>query len=184
MSYRGAYQRYMQRNPRIEERYFSHSRTADQKVAIVTIEGAIMHSDGFAKWQIDQVARGSGCQSGRAARRFTRRDRDRQRLPLPSLEDAPRRGGNGRKIPLVVSMGGIAASGGYYVSMAAGATPESIFAERTTWTGSIGVIIPHYNIGDLLGELEDCRRLSHQRPAEGDGKPDTEAHDADGRGGA
>src|SRR5215470_19455056 len=54
LSYRGAYQRYMQRNPRIEERYFSHSKTADAKVAIVAIEGAIMHSDGFAKWQIDQ----------------------------------------------------------------------------------------------------------------------------------
>ena len=49
------YQRYIQRNPRIEERFFSHSETADQKVAIISIEGAIMHSDGFAKWQIDQV---------------------------------------------------------------------------------------------------------------------------------
>ncbi len=29
--------------------------------------------------------------------------------------------------------------------MAAGDVPDTIFAERTTWTGSIGVIIPHYN---------------------------------------
>ncbi len=40
-----------------------------------------------------------------------------------------------KKIPVIVSMGGVAASGGYY--MAAGA--RYIFAEPTTITGSIGV---------------------------------------------
>lgn len=40
------------------------------------------------------------------------------------------------KKPLVVSMGNVAASGGYYVSMAA----EKIFADETTITGSIGVV--------------------------------------------
>jgi protease IV len=53
-------------------------------------------------------------------------------------------------IPIVVSMGGVAASGGYYVSMCVGDTPDSIFAEPTTWTGSIGVVIPHYNFEDLM----------------------------------
>ena len=53
-------------------------------------------------------------------------------------------------VPLVVSMGGMAASGGYYVSMCVGERPETIFAEPTTWTGSIGVIIPHYNLAELL----------------------------------
>lgn len=41
-----------------------------------------------------------------------------------------------RKVPVYVSMGGIAASGGYYVSMVA----DKIYAERSTITGSIGVI--------------------------------------------
>lgn len=40
------------------------------------------------------------------------------------------------KKPLIVSMGNVAASGGYYVSMAA----EKIFADATTITGSIGVV--------------------------------------------
>ena len=40
------------------------------------------------------------------------------------------------KKPLVVSMGNVAASGGYYVSMAA----ERIFADAQTITGSIGVV--------------------------------------------
>ena len=52
-----AYEQYVQKNPRIEERYVSHSETAPQKVAIITIEGTILHSDGFAKWQIDQAAK-------------------------------------------------------------------------------------------------------------------------------
>ena len=55
-----------------------------------------------------------------------------------------------KKIKLVVSMGGMAASGGYYISMAVGDTPDTIFAEPTTWTGSIGVVIPHYDISELL----------------------------------
>ncbi len=67
-------------------------------------------------------------------------------------------------IPIVVSMGGLAASGGYYVSMCVGDTPETIFAEPTTWTGSIGVIIPHYNVADLMkkwGIQEDAVASHH-----------------------
>ena len=49
-------------------------------------------------------------------------------------------------------MGSIAASGGYYVSMAVGHTPGTIFAEPTCFTGSIGVIIAHYNIAEFMEE--------------------------------
>ena len=58
-----------------------------------------------------------------------------------------------RKLPLVVSMGSICASGGYYVAMAVGNQPNSIFAEPTTWTGSIGVIIPHFDLSGGLAKL-------------------------------
>ena len=58
-----------------------------------------------------------------------------------------------RKIPLVVSMGGMAASGGYYVSMAVGHEPDRIFAEPTCFTGSIGVLMPHYEIAGLLEKI-------------------------------
>jgi protease-4 len=50
---------------------------------------------------------------------------------------------------MVVSMGSLAASGGYYISMAADGE-DTIFAEPATWTGSIGVIIPHYDISKFL----------------------------------
>ncbi len=56
------------------------------------------------------------------------------------------------KKPVFVSMGNMAASGGYYVAMGAGPAGR-IFAESTTWTGSIGVIIPHYEATELAEKV-------------------------------
>ncbi|MDM7992384.1 MAG: signal peptide peptidase SppA [Candidatus Fermentibacter sp.] len=53
------------------------------------------------------------------------------------------------EMPVVVSMGGVAASGGYY--MACGA--DSIFADDFTITGSIGVIGGKIAAGDLLDRI-------------------------------
>ena len=50
------------------------------------------------------------------------------------------------KKKVVVSMGSVAASGGYYVACGA----DKIFANPGTITGSIGVIAEWYNYGDLL----------------------------------
>ena len=50
-----------------------------------------------------------------------------------------------RGFPIVVAMKGLAASGGYYVSAGA----DQIFAEPTTLTGSIGVIMPNFNLNEL-----------------------------------
>jgi protease-4 len=56
------------------------------------------------------------------------------------------------KKPIYVAMKRMAASGGYYISMGAG--PEGrIFVEPTTWTGSIGVIIPRYNATELANKF-------------------------------
>jgi protease-4 len=52
------------------------------------------------------------------------------------------------KKPVYVYMTGMAASGGYYISMGAGPSGK-IFAEPTVWTGSIGVIIPRYDVSQL-----------------------------------
>lgn len=51
-----------------------------------------------------------------------------------------------KKKPIVVSMGNYAASGGYYISCAA----DSIFADPTTLTGSIGVVGVMFNITDMM----------------------------------
>ena len=56
-----------------------------------------------------------------------------------------------KQVPVYVSMARMAASGGYYVAMGAGPDGK-IYAEPTTWTGSIGVIIPRYNVSELATE--------------------------------
>lgn len=54
-----------------------------------------------------------------------------------------------KKKPLVVSMGDVAASGGYYISAGA----DKIYAEPTTITGSIGVFGTIPNINELAANI-------------------------------
>jgi protease IV len=54
-----------------------------------------------------------------------------------------------RSPAIVVSMGDVAASGGYYVSMGA----KTVLADPMTVTGSIGVISLHLDVSGLLGRL-------------------------------
>ena len=51
--------------------------------------------------------------------------------------------------PVVVSMGSLAASGGYYVAVGG----SHIFAHETTFTGSIGVIMQSLNYSDMIGKI-------------------------------
>ena len=51
--------------------------------------------------------------------------------------------------PVVVSMGNVAASGGYYISLPA----NYIFANPGTITGSIGVVVQHVAYRDLLEKI-------------------------------
>ena len=134
----------------VQEKYFSHNSAARNKIAILPIEGIILESEeGFVKRAIDRAMKDDNLKA------------------LVLRVDSPGGSVSGsdyiyhhlrdlatqRNIPIVVSMGGIAASGGYYVSMAAGTTPDVIFAEPTGFTGSIGVIIPHYNFSGLMEKI-------------------------------
>jgi len=139
----------------VQEQHFSHQSGAANKVAIVSVEGVIITGDGFFKRQIDRVRDDDSVKA--IVLRVnspggTISGSDYMYHHLKKLADE-------REIPVVVSMGGIAASGGYYVSMAVGDRPDTIYAEPTTWTGSIGVIIPHYDcsvlLNDKLGITED-----------------------------
>ena len=64
--------------------------------------------------------------------------------PSQEIHDAVKRIKARKKV--VVSMGGLAASGGYYIS----APADKIYAEPGTLTGSIGVIFMHFNVRGLL----------------------------------
>lgn len=54
-----------------------------------------------------------------------------------------------RKLPVYVSMGSMAASGGYYISTAA----DKIFASKETLTGSLGVIMQGYDYSGLMKKV-------------------------------
>jgi protease-4 len=154
-----AYRSYMQANPPLLEKYVALNPAGAEKVAVITVEGTIMHTDGFAKWQIDHVRKDPAVKAV-----VLRVDSPGGTITgshylyhhLLKLQKE-------KQIPLVVSMGGLAASGGYYISMAVGNTPDTIFAEPTTWTGSIGVVIPHYDLSGLLQkwDIEDDSIASH-----------------------
>jgi protease-4 len=61
-----------------------------------------------------------------------------------SVREAQRRGK-----PVVVSMGDVAGSGGYYVAMNA----DAIVAEPSTITGSIGVVFTRFSLSKLMARL-------------------------------
>ncbi len=155
-----AYQSYFSDSDGPQEKYHSLSKTATDKIAVIDVSGTIIESDGFVKKQLDRV----------------REDDDVVAIVLrinspggtvtgsDYLHHHVQELAEERGLPVVVSMGGICASGGYYIAMAAGSKENVIFAEPTTWTGSIGVVIPHYNLSGLLADyqVKDDSIASHK----------------------
>jgi protease IV len=155
----GGRQSYFESEGELHEKYHSLSKTATAKVAIVTLEGTIMSEDNFLKKQLDAVRRDKNVKAivlriNSPGGTVTGSDYLYHHLTQLIAE---------KKIPLVVSMGAIAASGGYYVAMAAGPHEKTIYAEPSCWTGSIGVIIPHYDLSALLTkwDIQDDSIASH-----------------------
>ena len=145
----------------MRERFHSGSAKAKDKIAIIAVRGVIMSGDGFVKQQIDRVRSDDSIKAvvlrvespgGTVA------GSDYIYHHLKRLRDE-------RELPIVVSMGSVAASGGYYISMAVGDQEKSIYAEPTTTTGSIGVIIPHVDISGLMKkyDISDDSIMSHER---------------------
>lgn len=137
------YQHYFASSEPPHERYHSGSKSSDEKIAILKIEATIMSP--FTERLIHQIDHAA---------------KDKKVKAVLLLIDSP--GGlvtdshqiyhrlqklNQEK-PVYVQMKRIAASGGYYIAMGAGPKAK-IFAEPTTWTGSIGVILPHFDVSKL-----------------------------------
>lgn len=145
----------------IAESHFSGDKSSPNKIAIITLAGVIQDGHGFIKRQID----------------IAKKDKSIKAIVLRVNSPGGTVSGSDyiyhhlirlkqeNEIPIVVSMGGIAASGGYYVSMAVGDQQDAIFAEPTTTTGSIGVIIPHWEFSDLMNQygVTDDSIQSHPR---------------------
>jgi len=69
--------------------------------------------------------------------------------------------------PVIASMGEVAASGGYYIALAC----DEIYAEPTTITASIGVIIQTFNVHDGLSRLGIHARALTSGPNKAMGSP-------------
>jgi protease-4 len=130
----------------VGERFHGGTSGAADKVAVVEIEGTIVEGLlSFAHRQIDRAAADKNVKAvvvriNSPGGTITASDDLHRRLVQLRDGTNPRHPGQGK--PLVVSMGSLAASGGYYIAMPAKKTkPEDvkIFAEPTTLTGSIGV---------------------------------------------
>lgn len=153
----------------ITEKYHSGSTNlaATDKIAIITVSGAIMDGDGFAKKQIDKIrkddhVKGVVLRIDSPGGSVSGSDYIYHHLKKLRAEKVAK---HNKDFPMIVSMGSMAASGGYYVAMAVGDQPKSIYAEPTTTTGSIGVMIPHYDISGLLEkyDIKDDTIATHPR---------------------
>jgi len=149
-----AYHTYLGTGEGVVERFYSGDLAAPDKIALVYVVGTIVPPF-----------------TGRVLKAVEQAGTDEHVKGVVLVVDSPgglvadsheiyhqlRRLDQERHKPIYVAMRRLAASGGYYVSMGAG--PDGlIFAEPTTWTGSIGVIIPHYDasgLADKLGVKDD-----------------------------
>ncbi len=132
----------------LRKHHHSGKRGAADKIALVRVDGLLMEGlINYAQKQIDEAAEDSNVKavvlrinspggSITASDDLHKRIHD-LRFGNPQKKTQPKK--------LVVSMGSLAASGGYYIAMPA----EYLVAERTTITGSIGVYASFPNIADL-----------------------------------
>ncbi|MBK6327346.1 MAG: signal peptide peptidase SppA [Chloroflexi bacterium] len=120
-------------------------------VAIVRIEGTILSGD--------QSSSGGEAVSGRVIRDLENAAGDPSVKAIILLVDSPGGSVTGSaqiwealqtiEKPIVVSMVGVAASGGYYVS----APADYIIARPDTLTGSLGVIMTLYDASELIDKV-------------------------------
>ena len=135
----------------ITERHYSGEEGSKSRIAVIRIEGVLMEgmTHHFIK-QIEQVAKDDKVKA--VVIRIdspggTISAADELHRLLTQLRDGKlRRFPDSKPKKMVVSMGAIAASGGYYIAMPA----ERIFAEPTCITGSIGVYASLPNVADLI----------------------------------
>ena len=135
-----------QDTPVILEKYISGNEIAPSKIVIIPVEGIITgNEDGFVRKAIKTAEEdGNVCAVVLRVNSpgGTVTGSDYYYNLLKKMKST-------RKIPIVVSMGDLATSGGYYISMCG----DVIFAERSSWTGSIGVIISLYNAAELAKKI-------------------------------
>jgi protease-4 len=136
----------------LTEKYHSGEASATDKVAIVRVDGSIVEGlMGYASSQLRDAARDDRVKAivlaiNSPGGSVTASDQlHKQIIDLRDGKWEKPSGSRSNAKPVVVAMESIAASGGYYIA----APAQSIFAEPTTITGSIGVYIPILDLHEL-----------------------------------
>ena len=130
----------------VAEKFIGGNRSAQDKIAVITIDGVIYGSaDDFVVKQIRRVLTDTRVKA--VVLRVnspggTMSGSDYYLHLLKKMKSE-------RRIPIIVSMGSVAASGGYYVSMVG----DEIYAEPSTLTGSIGVIASLFDASELFKKI-------------------------------
>lgn len=138
--------------PKFEEEYVVKGAASDDKIALISLRGVISSSEKGTEGEsmVDDI---------KIALQQAVDDKDVKAIVLNI--DSP--GGEvtasdviynavkkaRAQKPVVIYMGSLAASGGYYVSCGG----SWLIANETTFTGSIGVIMETMNFQDLLGKV-------------------------------
>jgi protease-4 len=130
----------------VTERVIAGDRNASEKIAVINVEGVIVqNADGFIARQIRRVMSDTKVKAVVVRVNSpggTMAGSDYYLYLLNKMKSE-------RRIPVVVSMGTTAASGGYYVSMVG----DEIYAEPSTITGSIGVIASLFDASALFEKI-------------------------------
>jgi len=149
--YSGAVDNPLEADPSgVNERFFLGDPNAKDKIAVVRVTGVL--TDGgiaFAVQQLEAAARDKRVRAvvlriNSPGGTVTSSEELYQNIVNVRDDNGRRFKGTGPK-PVSVSMGGVAASGGYYIAVAG----KPISAEPTTITGSIGVFVAIPNLAKL-----------------------------------
>ena len=133
----------------LDETFHSGSATSSDKIAIIRMDGVIMEGAmHYPHKQIEQAVDDNNVKAvvlriNSPGGSITASDELHRRIV--NLQDGTTPGKTAPKKPVIVSMGSLAASGGYYIA----APAHTIVAERTTLTGSIGVYAAFPNVHGL-----------------------------------
>jgi protease-4 len=144
----------------LHERFLSGHADASDRIAIIRIEGPIVEGQlSYAHRQIESAAQNDSIKAvvvridSPGGSISASDDLHRQLSHLRDGTTPKFQAHSPAKKPLVVSMGSVAASGGYYIALpaseGAGAPLKKLFGERTTITGSIGVYAAFINAEEL-----------------------------------
>jgi protease IV len=133
------------------------ARTSDHQIAVVYAEGPIVDGDGSGGFGGSQTIAGN-----KVAQQLRQLRRDDEVKAVVLRVNSPGGSATASEIilrevrllreagkPVIVSMGDVAASGGYWIASLA----DKIVAEPTTITGSIGVFSLFVNLEDLGGKV-------------------------------